>query len=307
MRPGWIAADWGTSRLRVWAMGAEGVQAEARSDEGMGQIPAGGFEAALLRLIGPWLGDGPPVPVVICGMAGARQGWQEAPYRSLPCAPVDPQALVPVPSEDPRIAVRIVPGLAQAKPADVMRGEETQIAGALALLGSFDGVICLPGTHSKWAQVSAGEVVSFRSFLTGELFALLSERSVLRHGLAAEGWDDEAFLAAVSDGMSHPQKLGAKLFGLRAEALLQDLPAATARARLSGLLIGLELVGARSYWLGQPVVLVGEEALAARYGAALAAQGVQARLLPAAASTLGGLAAAMGQLTLASSGAGRKA
>ncbi|MGP3696795.1 2-dehydro-3-deoxygalactonokinase [Rhodobacter sp. NSM] len=294
MKPDWIAVDWGTSRLRAWAMGPEGVVAEAQSAEGMGQIAEGGFELALLRLVWSWLGEGPPVPVVVCGMAGARQGWHEAPYRNLPCTPVDPQSLVPVPAEDPRISVRIVPGLAQPRPADVMRGEETQIAGALALLGHFDGVICLPGTHSKWAQVSAGEVVSFRSFLTGELFALLSERSVLRHGLAGEGWDEEAFLAAVSDGMSHPQKLGSKLFGLRAEGLLQDLPPAVARARLSGLLIGLELVGARSYWLGQSVVLVGEEGLATRYATALGAQGGQVRLLPGPACTVGGLAAAMG-------------
>lgn len=307
MRPDWIAVDWGTSRLRAWAMGAEGVLAEAQSAEGMARLDEGGFEIALLRLIWPWLDEGQAVPVVICGMAGARRGWHEAPYRMLPCAPVDPQSLVPVAAEDARISVRIVPGLAQSRPADVMRGEETQIAGALAVLGDFDGVICLPGTHSKWVQVSAGEVVSFRSFLTGELFALLSEQSVLRQGLVGEGWDADVFLAAVSDGMSHPQKLGSKLFALRAEGLLQDLPPASARARLSGLLIGLELVGARSYWLGQPVVLVADEGLAERYAAALAAQGVQARLLPARACTLGGLAAAIGQLTTAVSGTGRKA
>ena len=153
MRPDWIAIDWGTTNLRAWAMGAGGVLAEASSDEGMGRLTRDGFEPALLRLIGPWL-SGPAMPVLACGMVGSRQGWVEAPYRAVPCPPLARGALVAVPTEDPRIAVQIAPGLKQAKPADVMRGEETQIAGALMLYPGFDGAICLPGTHSKWTQIS---------------------------------------------------------------------------------------------------------------------------------------------------------
>ncbi len=110
-----------------------------------------------------------------------------------------------------------------------MRGEEVQIAGYLASNPDFDGVICLPGTHSKWVEVSAGEVVSFRTFLTGELFSLLSNNSVLRHSIGT-GWDASAFEAAVSEAQSHPESLARSLFGLRAESLLADLPPDTARA-----------------------------------------------------------------------------
>ena len=252
----WIAVDWGTSNLRVWAMGAQGIIAAASSDDGMGKLARDQFEAALLRLVGPWLSATRVIPALACGMVGARQGWQEAAYRAVPCPPLDAFGMTRVATADPRLTVHILPGLSQACPADVMRGEEVQIAGALAL-GAGDGVICLPGTHSKWAQISAGEVVSFQTCMTGELFALLSEHSVLRHGMQGDGQDPAAFDAALSDSLSRPERLATRLFSLRAEGLLHALPAAAARSRLSGLLIGAELAATKAYWLGQPVTLVG--------------------------------------------------
>jgi 2-dehydro-3-deoxygalactonokinase len=292
IRADWIAVDWGTSNLRAYAMGTGGCLAEASSEDGMGHLARGAFEGALLRLVDPWLAANRATPVIACGMVGSRQGWQEAPYRAVPCAPLDPGFLVTVATCDPRISVSLVPGLKQMKPADVMRGEETQIAGALALMPGFDGVLCLPGTHSKWVHLSAGEVVSFQTCMTGEMFELLSQHSVLRHGMGGEGWDDAAFDEALSDALSHPERVGARLFALRAEGLLAGLSAAAARARLSGMLIGLELAGARPYWLGQPVGIVGAEKLSAHYARALKAQGVAVRLLPARDTVLAGLTAA---------------
>jgi len=287
----WIAVDWGTSHLRAWAMAADGtVRAEARSEDGMGGLEPEGFEPALLRLVEPWLGAG-PVQVIACGMVGSRQGWAEAPYAAVPCPPLAAALTAPAVT-DRRLSVRIVPGLKQVKPADVMRGEETQIAGFLSDHKDFDGILCLPGTHSKWAHISAGEVVSFRTFMTGELFRLISERSVLRHSVAAEGWQDEAFAEALSDAISRPETVAARLFGLRAESLLAGLDPVTARARLSGLLLGIELAAARPYWLGQEVALIGATDLTRAYGDALAAQGVEARRHEGAAMTRAGLAAA---------------
>jgi len=287
--PVWIAVDWGTSNLRAWAMGEGGqALAEAASDQGMGKLQRGDFEPALLRLIGHWLMSG-PVPVFACGMVGSRQGWCEAPYRTVPCAPLDAGAAVAAPTLAPGLSVRIAPGLKQTTPADVMRGEETQIAGALSLMPGYDGVLCLPGTHSKWAQISAGEVVSFQTFMTGEMFALLSETSVLRHGVQGDGWDDAAFDSAVADALSRPERLAARLFSLRAEGLIANLAPAAARARLSGLLIGAELAAARPYWLGQRVTLVGASALSAVYGRALKAQGIDATSLSVTDCTLAGL------------------
>lgn len=285
----WIAVDWGTSNLRAWAMRDGAPVAEARSDKGMGALAPEAFEPALLELIDPWLGAG-PIQVVACGMLGARQGWIEAPYAAVPCAPL---SAVPVlaPAADPRIRVAILPGLSQAAPPDVMRGEETQIAGFLAETPGFDGILCLPGTHTKWVQVSAGEVVSFRTFMTGELFALLSRQSVLRHAMDDE-WDHDAFLAAVRDGMAQPQALAGRLFGLRAESLLAPPAPGTAPARLSGFLIGAELAAARPYWLGQRVALLGDGALARHYAQALAAEGAAPETADVARATLAGLSAA---------------
>ncbi len=285
----WIAVDWGTSNLRAWAMGAKGVLDQATSPDGMGTLTPDQFEGALLRLIAPWLGT-TPLRVVACGMVGARQGWREAPYRAVPCLPTG--GLMTIPTQDPRIIVQIVPGLSQSKPADVMRGEETQIAGVIALNPRFDGVICLPGTHSKWAHVSAGEVVSFQTFMTGEMFALLSKQSVLRHGMAGGQMDLAAFDEGVAEGIARPEKIMGRLFSLRAEGLLNGLGADSAFSRLSGLLIGAELAAAKPYWLGQEVRLVGAPNLSANYARALQVQGVTAKILDDTACSIAGLTAA---------------
>lgn len=292
---GWIAVDWGTSRLRAWAMSGREVLAEAGSAAGMNTLARDGFEPALLTIVEPWLARGRRTAVVCCGMVGARQGWMEAPYRAVPCAP-SPDAPVAAPATDPRIAVHVLPGLSQDTPPDVMRGEETQIAGFLSLNPDWDGVLCLPGTHTKWAQISAGEVVSFQTFMTGELFALLSGQSVLRHSVQGEGWDEGAFAAALSDILSKPETLAARLFRLRADHLLAESGPDVLRAQLSGLLIGAELAAARPYWLGQQVAVIGAEAITGAYVAALSQQGVPAIHAKVTAMTLAGLTAAYRKL-----------
>lgn len=291
--PDWIAADWGTSHLRLWLMDeSDRVLHRIAADCGMGSLARDAFEPALLDHVGAHLAPGRVTPVICCGMAGSRQGWAEAPYARAPCLPPTVAQAAIAPTTDPRLEVRILPGIAQDRPADVMRGEETQISGWLAAHPGFDGVLCLPGTHCKWVQISAGEVVSFRTFMTGELFALLSRQSVLRHSLSGEGWDDDAFAQAVAQAMSHPGSVAADLFTIRAQSLLQGLDPAAARARLSGLLIGLELGGARPWWLGQDVAIIGAPKIAAAYQAALRGQGMAARLADAEDMTLRGLIAA---------------
>ncbi|MGB3315826.1 MAG: 2-dehydro-3-deoxygalactonokinase [Albidovulum sp.] len=287
---GWIGVDWGSTHMRAFVIGPGGaVLAELNAAGGAGLSPED-FEPALLSLIGPYLTAGRVVPVIACGMVGSREGWHEVAYRSVPCEPVATGALVPVPVRDPRITVHIVPGLSQSDPADVLRGEETQIAGFLALNPGWDGVICLPGTHTKWAHLSAGEVVSFQSFMTGEIFALLSQRSVLRHSLVEGGWDDAAFAEAVEEAMTRPERLASRLYRIRTEDLLRGADPAAARARLSGFLIGAELAAARPYWLGQQVAIIGAPGLSSAYEGALKAQGVSPELMAGNAAALAGLA-----------------
>lgn len=290
--PDWIAADWGTSHLRLWIMRGNTPLRRIDDPRGMSKLSPEGYEAVLLELLGDELTG--PTDVVICGMAGARQGWKEAPYAAVPCA--IPSEGIPVPTSDPRLRVRILPGLSQSSPPDVMRGEETQIGGFLAAEPGFDGVLCLPGTHTKWVLVSAAEVVSFRTFMSGELFDLLSTQSVLRFSVS-DGWEQDTFLEAVDHAMGRPATVAADLFAIRAGSLLSgDAPGAT-RARLSGLLIGLELAGARPYWLGQEVVILGESALAEIYRTALAAQSAMVRTVSVEGVTLTGLTAAYSRRT----------
>lgn len=288
VNPEWIAVDWGTSRLRAYAMKGRAVLAKAASDDGMGRLAPHEFAPALRRLVAPWLRG--ITTVVACGMVGARQGWAEAPYRPVPCKPLD-GAILRLPCDD--IRAFVVGGLSQAAPPDVMRGEETQIAGFLALNPGFDGVLCLPGTHTKWAHLSAGEVVSFRTFMTGELFALLSEQSILRHSLATDATNDASlFLQGVADARARPEALAGYLFSLRAASLLENAAPGSLRARLSGLLIGSELAAARPYWLGQNVAILGLGPQPQAYRDALEAEGVPALMTDTEAATLAGLHAA---------------
>ncbi|MBE0412216.1 2-dehydro-3-deoxygalactonokinase [Yoonia sp.] len=292
--PDWIAVDWGTTHMRAWAMSASGtVLAAATSDQGMGKLQRDGFEPALLDAVGPWING--PTTIIACGMVGSRQGWVEAPYAATPC-PAMPETFVQAPTTTPGLSVHVIPGIKQVHPADVMRGEETQIAGFLARNPNWDGILCLPGTHTKWVHVSANEVVSFQTFMTGELFATLAEHTVLRHSIAADGWDDAAFSDGLSDAMGRPEKLAARLFSLRAESLLNAQPGATARARLSGLLIGAELAAAKPYWLGQQIAVIGAGGLAKTYVTALAAQHAPATQVQGEAITIAGLTAAYRRL-----------
>jgi len=284
----WIAVDWGTSKLRAWSMTDAGETIDhVSSDSGMATLEPDEFEPALLKAVSQWL-DGGGTPVIACGMVGARQGWIEAPYTAVPC-PVGSAEIVTAPTANPHLNAGIIPGVCQNDPPDVMRGEETLIAGYLAGDPGFDGVLCLPGTHTKWVHVSACEIVSFRTFMTGELFGLLCGKSVLRHSVDTDEWDTDAFTGALDVTRSRPESLAAQLFRLRAEGLLRDQSKATARARLAGLLVGAELAAARSYWLGQNVALIGAPDLTSIYAGALRAQGVNPMVTDGNEMTLAGL------------------
>lgn len=292
MRPDWIAVDWGTTRLRVWAMSGLRPVAARSSDKGMGGLTPDAFEPALLELIADWLPDAGRMPVIACGMVGARTGWAEADYRAVPCTPLDPHRATRPPVRDARLDMRILPGLSQPQPADVMRGEETQIAGFLAARPDFDGTLCLPGTHCKWVRIQGGQVLGFQTFMTGELFSLISGQSVLRLTLAGAQPDPQAFVQAATQAMADPHAAPSQLFALRAGALLHASPPQQAAGRLSGLLIGAELGAAREFWHNRTSIIIGAPELAALYETPLRAAGADARRMDGAELVLSGLTAA---------------
>lgn len=294
-RPDWIAVDWGTTTMRAWAMADDGtVLAAAPHGPGMGALEPDGYEPALLGAVGEWIeARTAPLDVIVCGMAGARQGWREAPYAPVPAALDGLLArAVEVPADDARLRVRIVPGLSLAMDGrrDVMRGEETQLLGLLAHEGLPDALVCLPGTHSKWARLEGGSVAAFETHMTGELFALLSERSILRHSMD-DGWGDAAFEGGVRDGADGAL---AQLFGVRASSLLDAPSPGAGRARLSGLLIGAELAaldGADGTVGSDGTIhIIGAGGLARRYAAALRLVGREAIVHDGADLAVAGLA-----------------
>src|SRR4051812_44454014 len=238
----YIAVDWGTSSFRLWLMNRAGeVLAESRSAEGMMAAAKIGF-AAVLRSHLDAVGAADHLPVVICGMAGARQGWVEAGYIDTPANLASIlQRAVPVVGQSRDI--RILPGIAQRDPRapDVMRGEETQLLGALGADG--DALVCVPGTHSKWATVRGGTVERFSTFMTGELFSAVSQATILSLAVANadEAVDTKAFRSAVAAAFETPALAANLLFRVRSGQLLYGGSAAAARESISGTLIGLEL------------------------------------------------------------------
>jgi len=293
----WVAVDWGTSNLRIWLM-SEGSQVIAQniSNQGMASLSSGAeFEQVLFECLQPLLTDGEILPVICCGMVGAKQGWQDAGYSTVPHNPLQYQTPIPVPTKHRQLWVWVLPGLCQAQPADVMRGEETQIAGVLCQQKDFSGVLCLPGTHSKWALSEAGQVLSFSTFLTGELFALLSQQSVLRHSVMNDDWNDDAFIEGVHDALNNPAQFTSELFSVRARDILGSGAIGFGKARLSGLLIGIELAGTRELWQGRKVILLGDKLLQSLYKLAMDQMKIDVVLVNATEMTLAGLTAAYEQ------------
>lgn len=285
-------------------MSAEDEILQAKdSPEGMASLRPDEYEDVLMSLIAAWVGGArmAPLPVVACGMLGAKQGWQEMPYHAIPCAPLSGSHSQPIDTKNSNILVTIVAGLSQTSPADVMRGEETQVAGFLHRHPSFSGVVCLPGTHAKWVEITRDQKVGkFQTYMTGELFSLISKQSVLRHCVADNGMDESAFLSGVTESMQQPTAWLPALFHLRAASLLDGMLPGPAYSRLSGLLIGTELLASESYWGDQEVVLIGAEALSELYRLALqssprvAAKSIT--IVDSEAMTLAGLTAAYKQL-----------
>ncbi len=299
-----FAIDWGTTSARAYRLEAGGrVAGERSAPLGIQQVKDGAFAAALATLLGDWAGDS--APRIACGMIGSRQGWAEAPYADCPAAYGElATALVQAPGG----SLAIVPGVTCVDAAgvpDVMRGEETQILGAMAQAAGGDGprrLIVLPGTHSKWAIVADGRIETFATYLTGELFAVLRDHSILGRMMAsgaAAGPAGAAFDRGVDRGLDRGHAAGTSpngllhdLFGARTLALFGTLEPAATADYLSGLLIGSELREGRAWAArrgveGGVATLVGAPALTARYARALARAGTEVAAGPADAAARG--------------------
>lgn len=276
--PDIVAVDWGTSSLRVARLDGAGRAIEEREfPRGILTVPAGGFPQVFEQACGDWMTGGSLA--LICGMAGSRQGWQEAPYAPCPAGLADAAAQLTWIAPG-RIA--LVPGLScdiDGAP-DVMRGEETKAFGVLKLLEAQDALIVMPGTHCKWARAHGGRIESFATFMTGEFYAVLRQHSILARTLpAGDGNLDEP---ALRRGVDHALRAGNLLhaaFSARTLSLFDRVAEAAAPSYLSGLLIGEELRSQDLASLDAPLALVGADMLTRRYAVALAHLGIPFRTL----------------------------
>jgi len=303
-----IALDWGTTSLRAYRLGTAGRVLELRSlPWGVMKLPqvvlpessdgdaTAGFELAFEEACSDWIRAAPHAPVIAAGMVGSRQGWLEAPYLSVPIA-VDQigSTLCAVQTRGGQI-VHIVPGLIEnsALP-NVMRGEETQVIGALSTLdfskAPSEILIGLPGSHSKWVQVrrqhhdAQSRIEHFHTFMTGEVYAALCEHTILGRSMQtsdAGGDHDAAFDRGVLVAQTPAGRAGilSTIFSTRTLGLTGVLDGADQREYLSGLLIGHEIASLQGLLAEQGhqpsrVLLVGDAALCGRYTRALRAYGL---------------------------------
>ncbi len=287
-----LAIDWGTTSARAYRLDANGAILDTKTAPlGIQAVTDRRFAAALDTLLDEWRDE--RAPRIGCGMIGSRQGWIEAPYVS---CPVDLAGLGAQLARTPGAELAIVPGAICVDVSgipDVMRGEETQVAGALS--SDRDRMLAvLPGTHSKWAIVESGRLMAFATFMTGELFAVLLSHSILGRmadRAAAADATGDAFGRGVVAGLAG-SGFSHVIFGARTLALTGELAPKDVAEWLSGALIGHEIEAAR-VWARErradtdAVTVIGGEALAARYANALAKAGIEARLGAANAAASG--------------------
>ena len=281
-----IALDWGTTSLRVYRFGNDGQVAASRQlAAGILQVAtdgsASGFADAFEQACGDWLRAAPASAVIACGMIGSAQGWREAAYLDVPLSVDDLGRTLTEVGTPSGAVLHIIPGLiARGALPDVMRGEETQVAGAIERGDAGhpgDERIVLPGTHSKWVRVRDRRIVEFRTFMTGEVFAALCEHTILGRTMRRSAVPDlDAFDRGVAVARSPEARGGilSTMFSTRTLGLVGALSAEAQADYLSGMLIGFEIAAMED--LGErpgPIVLVGGDDLCQRYRRALVALG----------------------------------
>lgn len=282
---GFIAVDWGTTNRRGYLLAADGTLTdEFEDDQGILSVGPDGFPAAVARLRDR-LGD---KPLLMAGMIGSNHGWSEARYVPAPAGLADlAEALV---WPEPGFAA-IVPGVSWsdgADAADVMRGEETQVLGALeAAMIPRDCLVCHPGTHNKWVTVEKGRIAGFRTAMTGELFSLLRDHSILADLLSHPADLGPAFDRGVRHGLASDD-LTSELFAVRARVLLGQRPAADAASYVSGLLIGTDCRTALASAPAGEVIVMGRPELTRLFAEALALAGRGTRIVDGEEAFLAG-------------------
>ena len=290
-----IALDWGTSRLRAYLLDDVSRVVEERNEPfGIMNLPEGGFAAAFHSTCGDWVAAEPELPILASGMVGSRLGWAEVPYHECPADLAGLASQLGEVQLDNGRTLYVVSGVnmdPDGQVPDVMRGEETQVYGAV---GEADNAtIILPGTHSKWVRVENGAITSFATFMTGELYELMSTRSILATTMdVSSAFDPVAFDDGVSAGVDGFVADGVlhHLFGVRSLSLFGRLTPSAASSYLSGLLVGAEVGGATRAGRtesGTRLIILGDPEITERYMDALDVAGLSGEPGPPNAAAAG--------------------
>ena len=291
-----VAVDWGSTTLRAWLISEAGeILAQHSSDQGVFNLEADAFENTLLNACGKWLSDAPDTPIIMAGMIGSRSGWQETAYQTCPVKAETLGVNLLALANTSKLNLFVIPGIKTDSPsgsADVMRGEEVQIIGALAALqvsSDSSALICLPGTHSKWAQTRQQEITNFSTFFTGEIYSLLGEFSSIGAIMNGDEFDEASF----REGLAYSRQAGGFLhhiFSVRARLLADTWSDGSLSAYLSGIAIGHEFQGAKTLYPNESTLyLIGNSHLQALYQIAASEFSFKANSLDAADAIIQGV------------------
>lgn len=290
-----VGINWGSSNFRAWRIAPDGaVIDEYTTPRGVAGLDRAGMAALAEEVSARWPGE---EAAYACGMIGSNIGWTEVPYADAP-AGVDGLRAAAVACSIGSLPVSIVPGVACRRrfdcQPDIMRGEEIELMGLAAIHPEHNGLVALPGTHTKWAWIAEGKITDFFTSMSGEIFDRLTGAGLLASIIQGEASDGAPFLAGVAQGRSRQLGLGTLLFGVRAAVIRGDLSRSDAASRIRGLLIGAEIADAATMYGApgrQPVPLIGNSALCRLYASALASAGIETVIVDAKTCCVAGFRA----------------
>ena len=282
----WIAIDWGTTNFRAWFIKNDKVLKEVVKSNGIKNIPNKNFEDTLIKNINIPKNISSKIKIISCGMIGSKQGWLNSGYEK--SLHLKKNNLIKVKTKNRYLDFYIVKGLSQNNPYDVIRGEETQVLGYLQNNKNFSGIICLPGTHSKWIKISNGKIIKFKTYMTGELFEIISNYSILSHSIIDKKINTKVFKNSVLLSQKKNFNFFDYLFEFRSRALLSKKKYYP-KSELIAYLIGNEIKSNINNTKATKVIIIGSKYNSKLYSQAMHALKIKNTIVDSKSITIAGL------------------
>jgi 2-dehydro-3-deoxygalactonokinase len=282
----WIAIDWGTTNFRAWFIKEGKVLKEINKPHGIKNIPNNNFENILIKNIKLPKKINCKIKIISCGMIGSKQGWFDCGYEKK--LNLKKNNLVKIKTKNKYLDFYIVKGLSQNNPYDVIRGEETQIIGYLQSNKKFSGFICLPGTHSKWVKITKGKLIKFKTYMTGELFEIISRNSILKHSFVDKKINTKTFKNSVLLSQKKNFNFFDYLFEFRSRTLLSKKKY-NPKSELLAYLIGNEIKSNIINIKDSKVIIIGSHYNSKLYSHAMQVLKINNTIVESKNTTINGL------------------